>query len=452
MSIMLEDKKLANDILERHFFSNFRKPRSRQDTDKKKLEIFLTGACRANCEYCYIKKNMHSLYPIGLQNEDTIVHNFKLLMDWYVKNEFKCDLELFSAEWLTTSLADKIIAILLDTFNNTSYKPEVIICADNMQFLKDDKATEKVEKYISDLKQIGINFVISASIDGKYCDEGRTPNSDEFYEKLIQFLSKYNFCVHPMISAHNIKNQIKNFEWFFENFEVGAIYNSILLEVRNEDWDMESIQHMIQFCDYFVDKTFHYFNEDKKRMLRYIFQIEDENDPHLFINSAYSPIKLRVNGFTQNRDKVECGFHNCLTVRAGDLSIAPCHRLYYPLLEFGSFNIENEEITDFEPKNVSLMAAQMHFKRSCFPICENCSFIGVCLGHCLGASYEEYRNMMVPQMEVCNLFKSKLTFLIYKYNSMGLFDDLTYLRSFMTEEQYTYITDLIKGVLEEFDG
>ncbi|WP_254557672.1 hypothetical protein, partial [Salmonella enterica] len=68
MSTMLDqDRILANDVLERHYYSKFR-----EGKEPKTLEIFLLGACRSNCEYCYLKKHLKDLYPIHLHNYDTI--------------------------------------------------------------------------------------------------------------------------------------------------------------------------------------------------------------------------------------------------------------------------------------------------------------------------------------------------------------------------------------------
>jgi sulfatase maturation enzyme AslB (radical SAM superfamily) len=70
MSLIVDNKKLANDILERNYYSSFR------NKGPKKLEIFLMGACKANCEYCYLKKHQKYLYPAKLHDYDTIVNNF----------------------------------------------------------------------------------------------------------------------------------------------------------------------------------------------------------------------------------------------------------------------------------------------------------------------------------------------------------------------------------------
>jgi pyruvate formate-lyase activating enzyme-like uncharacterized protein len=69
-----EDKKLANDVLERNYYTKMRKGQGM-------LEIFLLGTCKSNCDYCYLKKHQSELYPINLYNEDVIIHNLELIID-----------------------------------------------------------------------------------------------------------------------------------------------------------------------------------------------------------------------------------------------------------------------------------------------------------------------------------------------------------------------------------
>ena len=448
MNITYEDKLLANDILQRHFYDNFRNPE--KYLKKKSLEIFLTGACRANCDYCYLKQNMHQLYPVDLHNEDQIVHNVQLIVQWYKENAFKCNIEIFSADWIGTPLAEKIFKIFYEEFKNSEYKPPAIVCPDNMQFLKDEKLTQQVESYINLMESIGICLALSASIDGKYCDTYRTTNSDDYYERLINFLKKHSYLVHPMISAQNAKYQINNFAWMLENFGTDITYHSTMLEVRNSDWDTNSIQDLIQFCDYLADTTFDLMGQNKLKMLKYVFHIRDfDNDDKLFNHDSHNPIRLPLNSFSTGSDVISCSFSFNLCIRAADLTIAPCHRLFYPLLHLGHFNVADNKIVDFIPTNVSLMAGQRHMKRSCMPICEHCGLLGICIGHCLGASYEEYGNMMIPQMEVCQMLRSKTIFLIYKFHTMGLFDELPNIKHLLSDEEYHYLTDLISSILED---
>lgn len=444
MSTIQDDKILANDVLERHFYSQLRTKGS-----VKNLEIFLTGACKANCQYCYLKKQMHHLYPLELQNEETILQNVRYILEWYVRQKFQTNIQIFSAEWLTTPIADKVFTIIYEVFKDSKYKPPVILCADNMQFLKDNALTQKVENYIALMKTIDIALVLSASIDGAYCDFDRTSNSEGYYTKLKTFIYKYGFLPHPMLSANNAKYWIDNFRWWEQEFGLDIAYSMTILEVRNEDWDNDSIQDLLKFCDFLADETFKNLNYDKKQMLKYIFNIKTPGDNTKVYSDAHTPIRLMPNRFTHNEDKISCSFNNNLTIRAGDLTVAPCHRLFYPLLEQGKFIVKDGMITEFEPTNVTFLIGQRYFKRSCMPICESCGLIGVCNGFCHGASYEDYRNLLVPQKEVCEMQKAKYVFLIYKYNEMGLFDEecMTFLKSYYEEEDFAYLTDLINSIL-----
>ena len=445
-----QDKILANDVLERNYYTRFRKGMGR-------IELFLTGACRANCDYCYLKKNQANLYPAKLHKEEVIIANLQKVLNWYVKNEFTCSLDIFSAEWLTTPIAEKVIDCIYNTFSQVpeEKRPKAVLAADNMQFLKDDEVTKKVESYIDKLQSLHIDFPLSASVDGKYCDYGRTENSDEYYKKLSDFLEKHQIYTHPMISSDNIKYQIENRKWWKENFSdrITAPHRTFTLEVRDNTWNEESIQHLINYCDYLIDEAYEYFGYDKEKMLRFIFNIPQigVEDNHV---AAYNIIGLNRNYTEQNSDFLTCSAYDSLVIRLGDLKVAPCHRLYYPELELGQFNTdeENNILTDFEPKNIALLIAYCHVKRSCLPHCENCKFNGICIGFCNGASFEEYKNPFIPQKEVCDMYRTKLSFLIYKYYTMGLFDDMSCMKDILTPLFVIYLEDLIMDIVKGIEN
>jgi hypothetical protein len=90
-------------------------------------------------------------------------------------------------------IANRVFDVFYDKFSaiSSNKRPKAITNADNMQFLKDEKATKDFEYNISRLHSLGIDFGLSASIDGKECDYGRTENSDEYYANLATFLEKY---------------------------------------------------------------------------------------------------------------------------------------------------------------------------------------------------------------------------------------------------------------------
>lgn len=444
-----DNKEFTDYLLNKYFFSHFKK-------GEKKFELFLTGICKANCDYCYLKKNQKALFPKELHNNDLIIRNLQILMDWYVENEFCCPLDIFSAEWLTTPIADKVIDCFYNTFSKVPQekRPRLIVAADNMQFIKDDVATAKVQSYIDRLASLNIKFHISASIDGKYCDYGRTENDDEYYQKLNQFMLKNNIRFHPMVSADNVKYQIDNFMWFKETFDPEIVTEIMMLEVRNGDWTDESIYDLMRFCDFVVDYKFNVeFEQNKKRFLKYILNVRDEEvgPEH---DNAYNNISICTSNIFYNNDGFNCSSYGTLCVRVADLSIAPCHRLFYPELKIGEFQLdENNKIIGFKPNNTELLLLECTAKRSCLPHCENCKFQDLCVGFCQGASYEAYKNMLVPQLQVCKMYRAKISFLIKKYESMGLWDLLDDLdRVSLQPERKRYLKDVIKSVLENKEG
>lgn len=444
-TLIYEDKKLANDFLERNFYRDFRQGR-------KVIEIFLIGACKANCSYCYLKKHVKDLYPLNLHNYDTIINNLEKTLNWYISNKFCCNFDIFSAEWLTTPLADRVFDTFYNAFEKIDFRlrPSQIGMADNMQFLKNDTLTQKIEYQIERFEKLGISIYISASVDGKYCEYGRTECDDNYYKKLNDFCMKHHFRPHPMISSENIKDWISNYQWWRNNFDDEIVQELMTLEIRDNTWDENTISQLIQYCDFLVDYKFKEFNNNKEEFLKYVFDLyREEYNEHSPL-APYNIIALRGQGMIDGNDVITCSMPTHLTIRMGDLQVSPCHRLYYPELSFGRYNSDETQIIDFEPTNVSLLIAYKKIKRSCLPYCENCKFEHFCLGHCHGAAYEDYGNVFVPPMEVCKMYQSKISFLIYKYYTMNLFDKngLEFLAKRLDNITYQYVYDFINSILK----
>lgn len=200
--VIKEDYQLANDVLERNYYRIFRDPKRAHE---KGLEIILLGSCTANCEYCYWKQYTKDLYPWEIYDEDKIVENFNLILQWYKDQDFKCDIEIFSGQWLDKPIAQRIFDSIYENFKDHYWKP-LFVSPDNMQFLKNPTAVQNFQNNIHKLNSVGIVFTISCSVDGLECEYGRTPNDEEFYNFLIEFSKTYQLALHPMISSHNSKD------------------------------------------------------------------------------------------------------------------------------------------------------------------------------------------------------------------------------------------------------
>ena len=431
-----QDNELFYDILNRNYFQYFKQ-------GEKSLEIFLNGLCQANCEYCYLKKHQKDLFPVKLFNLDTIINNFQLIINWYIENHFTNEIDIFSGEWLTTQLRTPILTILYNSFKDISpiYRPKRIIFPDNMLFIKDDNITNEVQEFINKFKQINIPLLISASIDGKICEFGRTEINDEYYKKLFNFLEINNFGCHPMISSNNIKYWIDNYLWF-QKISPKVAASLMMLEVRDETWHKEAITDLLKFCDFLIDyKLKNYFNNDLKEFAKYIFTPTDK------YGHNYTPEKIYYQNIDKGLDRITCSVQHSFVIRAADLKIIICHRTAYPELELGEMIISNNKISSFNSKNIALLIMKLYAKKSCLPHCENCLINGICIGHCLGNSYEVCSNPLIPVKEVCDMYKAKNSFLIQKYDKLGLFEIIKNENIILDINYKNYILDLKDNIL-----
>lgn len=442
----LDNRQLLNDILERNYYVDFR-----SNMPMREIEVFLLGTCKSNCDYCYLKKNQKALFPNELVDFDLIIKNFEIFLNWYIENKFRCEIDIFSGEWLTTDLCEPIFDLMYEKFSQVhpQLRPKIISMADNAQFINNDVLTNKIQNYINKFKNdLNIDIFMSISVDGKYCDYGRKENLDEFYTKLFKFMETNNYYAHPMISSDNIKYWIQNYKWWLETAPKYIVDELMTLEVRDKTWTHESIAELINYCDFLIDYKFeHIYNKDLNKFFMYVFQL---NQPC----TNYSAIQLLETNMFEGRDNIHCHFSRMdLCIRISDLSLGLCHRQFYPELMIGKFHLEDDKIIDMDEINVALLIMKDNLKRSCLPHCETCQFVGICTGFCAGESYEHYGNSLVPSKQVCEMYIAKNSFLLYKYYKMGLLEWLN--SSPLNERIKKYLislTNTVVGELKEIYG
>src|SRR5659263_426568 len=111
-----ENKEILKGFLERRFFKQFRSDNIRKTGG---IELFITADCDLKCTYCYLQNQKEGLYPKHLRNMDTIVNNVNIFMDWYVENNFKTSISIFSGEFFNLGdYAFKILDIIFDKFKD----------------------------------------------------------------------------------------------------------------------------------------------------------------------------------------------------------------------------------------------------------------------------------------------------------------------------------------------
>lgn len=437
---------LFKHYLERNYFNLFR----RYDSNKF-IELYIRGDCPSKCSYCYLQKHLNELYPREYDTEEHILPNVKKFMDFYIENDFVCNLELFSGRLFQDEMGIEVLKILYDTFNSHPFnpRPREILIPDDMQFLLDKNITKQIISYINKFKNLGIRVVFSASVDGYYIDQFRYGGrGEDFYNSLRQFTQQFDFSFHPMCSASNVKYWVKNYDWWRQFIEDDFYQHIMVLEVRDDNWGLDNIRDYLKFQNHIMEILFNDCNKDPQK---YLDCLDRRADGH--IHRCRMPFDLDFEGSIHDPhcDGLSCAYQKTLHIRMGDLAIVPCHRLAYPQLT-SAYLIGDNHIDEVRSKNASMFLMADNIKCRALPKCSNCGFAHACIGPCLGANYESMGDPFYTPDSVCDLLRYKITFQIEKFKQLGIHDYiLKNPHSYSRSEQYIAVSSAAEEFLQDFN-
>jgi radical SAM protein with 4Fe4S-binding SPASM domain len=300
-------------------------------------------------------------------------------------------------------------------------------------------------------------IVLSASIDGKYCEinrpfkaaiESGEPNAmrsfdwkinpnfvdsrgDEFYDKFFTFAAKYNFGFHPMVYSENIEYWRDNFLWFQENFRKHDIsWKSLyLLEVRNAEWSLEQCKEFAKFTEFLVMWSWNMCNQSYDNYKEFLFRNKG-------FNMLSSPLTTIGRG-------IGCSYQSSVQLRLGDLNIMPCHRTCYPHLMLAKFNVQNNKIAGLNAQSPELWIGSFSTDSNTYPYCEQCGIKNLCTKGCLGAQLESTGDMFTPIPSTCRMEHYKLKGMITAYKRIGIFNELINSLDSRKIESFKYLEGLI---------
>ena len=399
-----QNDEVFNYFLDNYFYKNFKK-----EENFHGFELIFSPECDLACKYCYLNKYYDELYTNF--DEDVVMKNFKLFLNWYEKNGFICSIDIFSGELFSTNFGVNVLETLVDFFVDKEKKPREVVIPTNYTFILDDNKTARIEAALDKAKANDLKLYLSASVDGKYMEQNRPSKlkisrDDAYYDKVFAFNKKYNFLFHPMIYADGIENWKKNFDWYQEMFKKHGISSDavFLLQVRNDNWTHKTARELYDFVLYVFD---FYFKENDCDSKKFLDSILNDKSSNIF-----------KNGVCINEQGLSCGIQHRLPIRLSDMKMFPCHRLFYPELEIGNF----DEDFNFHTKNAELGLAVYSQNNDNWPVCSNCPISPLCMKGCMGAQFEKYGDMFIPIKSVCLQFFYYYKALVDGFEKTGIAD------------------------------
>ena len=313
------------------------------------------------------------------------MNNLKVLYDWIEgKHFFIPKIEFYSGEIWHLDYGLEVLEITYQSLKSQRWT-EFITIPSNCSFVRDENQLNKIQRYINKFARIGVRIAFSISVDGAVIENDIRPlnnctiKSDDFYDRLMLFAVHNNYCFHPMVAAKSVHKWIENHKWWESKCEEYGLNPEaiMMLEVRNNDWDEESIQHYIEFLDYLIERYKHkYCKDDNKLFFEHYFLFHPESKLN-----GYIPYALSLTDTFAG-----CSVSNHLTVRLGDMAICPCHRTAYNKYLYGWFQIENNEIVDIIGNNPQMASRILLANNNIASLdCDVCPINERCLKGCFGS-------------------------------------------------------------------
>lgn len=424
-----EQNQLLKTILNWRFFYPWKNVNEYQDerslAKDANLELFITSTCNQKCEYCYLQK-YPDLYPAEYNDPKLILHNLDILLKYFYSNNFHFPaIDLYSAEIWHSQFGRDVLELLYK-YIKMGLSVEWIIIASNCSFVSNPKSLQAIQQYIDKFNAIQVPLVFSISIDGKIIDNTVRPRNDknllytdEFYDLIAAFAQHNHFLFHPMVSPESVALWKENYKWWTQYCEkIGYDVSDaiMMLEVRDGIWTKQNMQDYCEFIKVLLDEfLYDTCHGDTRLFCNSVLNCAQPNEPHL---SGYIPWAVAFNDTFAG-----CTVANHLTIRLGDLAICPCHRTSYNEYLYGKFIVENDTIIDIEAINpVLAIHILMSNSQVATPLCANCALQYCCLRGCYGSQIEYGKDPCFPITNVCEFFKTKISFILKYYKEHGILD------------------------------
>jgi radical SAM protein with 4Fe4S-binding SPASM domain len=444
-----ENDILYNSIVEDWFFDTWKK-NYKGKINRQKIEIIINSECNLGCNYCYYFRNEDHLFPKELRNSEVILKNVEKILDWIIKKEFyPKGIDLFSGDLFAQELGFQVLELFYKKFKDKpNYKNTFyVMVPTNFTFILDKDLAKRVQDIVDRLRKIGIRIGLSASFDGKYMEENRPfrkdldfklsnmERDDDYYDRAFKFIKKNSFGLHPMVYSKNIDKWKKNFQWFQRMMKKhGISWNRIyLLEVRNQEWTKEDIQHLYDFVKFLIHWTNAKFGNDRIGLIE-------------FLTNGEKGFNILSSIAGRNGRGISCSVQNTFFVRAADLSIPGCHRLSYKNLLSGYMEEESGEITGkIKTKNAEFGISTIFYNYKNSPYCSTCDIKNICIGGCLGSQYESMNDPFIPIPTVCAAEHAKVRAIVEGWTEIGVFNDIMSSMG-LDEDQKREVMDIKKSI------
>ena len=208
-----QNNALANDILHRNYYDIFNNSATK---DLRTLSFIIDNQITKN-HFCF--NNFQT---------DTITTGYNNLLpfiQWYIQNDYQCNIELFGEGWQENlEQTHYILGLLLNNFGRARFKPKQIIIHGNCPFLNYPNLMQLWETYHQAFSRARITLIFRTYVNGLGLDidDRLTQN---FYEQ-YKFWHKTHLVYNTVtLIGNKLKNCLSNLDWWQRYFSTPELTN-----------------------------------------------------------------------------------------------------------------------------------------------------------------------------------------------------------------------------------
>jgi hypothetical protein len=370
-----------------------------------------------------------------------------MILDWIIENKvYVSKYELYAGDLFGDKLYYKILDLFIEKWsaipkkirekNRAKWTTPLVLMPTNGYYFRFEEHRNLLREYNTKMADIGLILGISWSTDGLYAVDAREDvtsegnMTQEDYDIIFPFIKEMGFGIHPMIAPENIKNSIKNFDWWvemYQKYDLGSISNHgdpypCALEVRNHYWSDEDINEFTKLIRHIWDVKMKLNNNSAEKMTYHLLSGKGEEGS--LERLTFYDLACLHKASAHEEDILSCSVSDLLRINVADMSFPICHRVTYPEFNGGKFEIKDNKIVGLIPTDGLSGYMQIRLLSPKFYVqCCTCDYRDFCIKGCFGAQYEYSGEILQPIPSVCKLEKAKIDTLIELYNTYGIISE-----------------------------
>ena len=351
-------------------------------------------------------------------DKNIYLNNLTILLNYLIQNNLFIDTWKINSKFdiFTNNFGYRILDQLYIYFAKF-VKPGRILYNSNFLSLQSQDNIDNMEIYLNKFLSINVPICLSYQVN--------FDNVNNLNNKLLQFLSNYNFKIYAIIN-NNLNNSIENYKsWIqiYNQYYYNSNYSFPIFKIdKTVNWTEEDIKDFLILLKFIIDDRYRLCDYDIEKFTQHLFfSPEFLKENNILYHNRFEDILSIIHYNKYENNNTNCSLEKWLFINLKDLSFPVCNGLTQNYYCGGKLLASNELIAC---ESINGYFSQRSVNNFFLPDCFGCKNKFFCNQGCRAAQADYHLEPFLPIENICKLLNDSLDLLIKQYHQMGVFDYL----------------------------